>query len=499
MQQLKQNPTVKASLSGDASHFAESSRPLLSTVYTGSPNSASSVPPPLDLPSSVPIRQSAILPSKLSPNLIPNNSFKAIPMVTLGSHSPLVSPFTASSLDVNPVVPLIMDKPVSVPYQTISQSMPSAVGSSSPVHGKTPIPSLLTPGQLLQPGSTGHSSSHMQTATALIEIDSVHGEASMSSLLTSGLLMKPGSTGHSPSHLQAAHKEVVAIQSSSSESMSSDSENVMDLEEKLPPPSAEKLNGAALHTCHSNKRPAQRKGKMLTRTAAYTNHSKTSEARERGNLPNQAAICSHHTYRGSTRGRASTVTFHPCKSNRGHSWGRENGPNKDAVYPRRIDGSRGQRRGTQVSPTTTKFTEDFDFEAMNEKFNKEKIWGHLGRTNISRLEDKEGDEKANDVEEDDVDQDGLPKFDPKLVYVKDDFFDSISCNSLHRGLGRGRVKLSEQRKVDIETFGEILRQRRGCSSWGRPGRGVQSRGSHRGRGYGYTGRGRELAVWSRVT
>ena len=75
----------------------------------------------------------------------------------------------------------------------------------------------------------------------------------------------------------------------------------------------------------------------------------------------------------------------------------------------------------QVSPTTTKFTEDFDFEAMNEKFNKKKIWGHLGKTNISRLEDKEGDEKANDandVEEDDVDEDGLPNFDPKVKLLE---------------------------------------------------------------------------------
>ncbi|XP_057474012.1 protein decapping 5-like [Actinidia eriantha] len=609
MQQQKQNPTVKASLPGDASHFAESSRPLLSTVYTGLPNTASNVPPPSDLPSSVPIRQSATLPSKLSPNLMPDNSFNALPTLTLGSHSPLVSPFTASSLDGNPVVPPIMEvqqdgNPVSVAYQTKSQSMPSTVGSFSPVHGETSIPSLLTPGQLLQPGSTEHSSSHMQTAPAHKEIDTVHGEASISCLLTSDRLMQPGSTGHSLSHLQTAHKEIVAIQSSSSESMSSDSENAMDLAEKLPSTSAEKLNGASLHTHHSNKHPGQRKGKTLTGTAVCANHSKRNQARERGNWPNQAATCSHRIHRGNTRRRASMANgapFHPCKSNRGHSRGRENGPNKkDAIYTRHSDGSCGwqeelrvilallkflwtsaiqiahglswssllrpewlvgfvgrQRKDRKrsvhllkynihfswhtlnlrgkiltfpffstntliqtqlegikvsvtmlkpaclnVSPTTTKFTEDFDFEAMNEKFNKAKIWGHLGKTNKSILQDKKGHEKANDandVEDDDFDKDGLPKFDAKPVYVKDDFFDSISCNSLYRGSGRGRAKFSEQRKIDIETFGEIPRQRRGRSCWGRPGRGGQSRGSHRGRGYGYAGRGRELTVWSRVT
>ena len=74
----------------------------------------------------------------------------------------------------------------------------------------------------------------------------------------------------------------------------------------------------------------------------------------------------------------------------------------------------------QVSPATTKFTEDFDFEAMNEKFNKAKIWGHLGKTNKSRLQDKKGYEKANDVEEDDVDEDRLPKFDAKVRLLAND-------------------------------------------------------------------------------
>ncbi|PSR96567.1 Protein decapping like [Actinidia chinensis var. chinensis] len=373
----------------------------------------------------------------------------------------------------------------------------------------------------------------MQTAPAHKEIDTVYGVASISCLLTSDRLMQPGSTGHSLSHLQTAHKEIVAIQSSSSESMSSDSENAMDLAEKLPSTSAEKLNGASLHTHHSNKHPGQRKGKTLTGTTVCANHCKRNQARERGNWPNQAATCSHHIHRGNTRGRASRANgapFHPCKSNRGHSRGSENGPNKkDAIYTRHSDGSCGWRRGTQISPTTTKFTEDFDFEAMNEKFNKAKIWGHLGKTNKSRLQVKKGYEKANDandvedddldkdglpkfdakvrllandandVEEDDLDEAGLPKFDLKPVYVKSDFFDSISCNSLNRGSGRGRAKLSEQRKIDTETFGEIPRQQRGPSCWGRPGRGGQSRGSHRGRGYGYAGRGRELAGWSRLT
>lgn len=44
----------------------------------------------------------------------------------------------------------------------------------------------------------------------------------------------------------------------------------------------------------------------------------------------------------------------------------------------------------------------------------------------------------------------------KPVYVKDDFFDSLSCNTIDNGGRNGRVKFSEQRKIDTEVLTETL-------------------------------------------
>eukprot|EP00252_Welwitschia_mirabilis_P001698 TRINITY_DN1161_c0_g1_i1.p1 TRINITY_DN1161_c0_g1~~TRINITY_DN1161_c0_g1_i1.p1 ORF type:complete len:602 (-),score=145.00 TRINITY_DN1161_c0_g1_i1:531-2336(-) len=144
---------------------------------------------------------------------------------------------------------------------------------------------------------------------------------------------------------------------------------------------------------------------------------------------------------------------------------------------------RGMDRGGRYAPT--QFTEDFDFTAMNEKFNKDEVWGHLGKNEIR---DKEDDGEENLVEKNSEEDDiGHPSV-PKPVYVKDDFFDTLSCDALDRS--RNERKFSEQRRIDTETFGSLTRSRPS-----RGGRGSGYRGNFRGsyyggRGNGYGSRGR---------
>ncbi|XP_054809981.1 protein decapping 5-like [Prosopis cineraria] len=151
---------------------------------------------------------------------------------------------------------------------------------------------------------------------------------------------------------------------------------------------------------------------------------------------------------------------------------------------------RGRGRGTGGPRPVTKFTEDFDFTAMNEKFNKDEVWGHLGKTNKSHSKEKDGEENVSDVDDG---QDGYngeeSKVEVKAVYNKDDFFDTLSCNSLDHDQHNGRTRYSEQIKIDTETFGDFMRHRGGRGGRGLL-RGGRFRGGYYGRGYGYTPRGR---------
>lgn len=147
-----------------------------------------------------------------------------------------------------------------------------------------------------------------------------------------------------------------------------------------------------------------------------------------------------------------------------------------------------QKPSEQILHGAVQFIEDFDFIAMNEKFNKDEVWGQLGKgESKDNLEDREEREIANEnTEERSLGQSSISfqVSSRKPTYTKDDFFDSISCDALDRGGRSERTKFSEQRKIDTQTFGHYsLRSRMGHEGRGNHG--------YRGniKGYHYSGRG----------
>ncbi|GLJ21576.1 hypothetical protein SUGI_0400480 [Cryptomeria japonica] len=157
---------------------------------------------------------------------------------------------------------------------------------------------------------------------------------------------------------------------------------------------------------------------------------------------------------------------------------------------------RGRARSGGISHGAVQFTEDFDFIGMNEKFNKDEVWGQLGKgESKDKLENGEEEEPVNENAEEDgtlgQSSRSVPDSSRKPVYSKDDFFDSLSCDALDRG---GRSRFSEQRKIDTQTFGSSSLR----SHMGRGGRNSGYRGSFRGsyyggRGNGFGGRGNGYA------
>ncbi|PNY01598.1 LSM14-like protein, partial [Trifolium pratense] len=370
MQQPLHFPNFSPSLPTGPSNFPEFPSAFL-PVGTSSPNITSTSAPPLNL-------STTILPSAPPATLVPE-TFQvsapnktptvSLPAVTLSANFSSLAPFSNGGPDISAAAPLA-NKPnassgPSLSYQTVpKQTTPSIVGSSNTIRTEPPVPSLVTPAQLLQSGQTVVASS------------------------------KP---------LQTAHKDVEVVQVSSA---SPPEPSVPVTAESQPP------------ILPLPVRPTQRPGGASTQTP-------------------------HHGYGYRGRGRGG----------------------------RGIGGFRPSER----------FTEDFDFTAMNEKFKKDEVWGHLGKSNK-----KDGEENASDEDGGQDEDDGdVPNLEVKPVYNKDDFFDSLSCNSLNNDPQNGRIRYSEQIKMDTETFGDFTRNRGG---WG--GRGPwRGGGGGRGRGGGYYGRG----------
>nr|KYP53061.1 hypothetical protein KK1_025063 [Cajanus cajan] len=272
MQQPMQFPNFSPALPTGPSNLPELPSSLL-PMGTSSAGITSTSIPSSNLASTLPPAPSATLAPETLQGSVPNRtSTVSLPAVTLAANLPSVTP---SGPDISALAPLINKSSVisgsSLPYQTLSQMTPAImtpaiVGSSNSTRIETPVPSLVTPGQLLQSGPTVASSS--QTS-------------------------------------QTPHKDVEVVQVSST----------------LPPETSVPVSADTqppILPLPVTSRPSQRLG--------------------------GASIQPHHGYgyRGRGRGRG-------------------------------IGGLRPVER----------FTEDFDFMAMNEKFKKDEVWGHLGKSNKS--------------------------------------------------------------------------------------------------------------------
>ncbi|KAA6424691.1 MAG: hypothetical protein FRX49_05358 [Trebouxia sp. A1-2] len=161
-------------------------------------------------------------------------------------------------------------------------------------------------------------------------------------------------------------------------------------------------------------------------------------------------------------------------------------------------GGRGRGRAPPRAPPVTVPNEDFDFEEMMKKFNKQaalkaptaqpyasKVLDDFkGSEGEMRKTDCFGETRLVPLEAESKPEQPKPAEKPTF---EDDFFDSISSDATER-LARedGRGRFAEQRKIDMETFGGagMARRHQGGRGGYRGGRG-QQQGQGQGQSQGY--------------
>ncbi|KAK8626323.1 hypothetical protein V6N13_133974 [Hibiscus sabdariffa] len=113
--------------------------------------------------------------------------------------------------------------------------------------------------------------------------------------------------------------------------------------------------------------------------------------------------------------------------------------------------------GFSYSPSvnSASFTEEFDFEAKNENFKKVELWGYFGKE--KQKDEAEGirDDVSGQSLVDKQPLGILSKFDPKPAYMKDEFYDTISCNSQSRGSRNDQNHFYERLKLESENSGNF--------------------------------------------
>ncbi|KAL0905703.1 hypothetical protein M5K25_024143 [Dendrobium thyrsiflorum] len=171
-------------------------------------------------------------------------------------------------------------------------------------------------------------------------------------------------------------------------------------------------------------------------------------------------------------------------------------PNEASSYAYYYDSSQsdGRGRGNAFSEPVTSFSEDFDFNAMNEKFNKAEIWGRLGKGEaLIEYHDRGQSSNVNVIQE----EEKSLNLEIQPAYSKDDFFDNLFPYTYEPRTPSGRFRVPEQLNVNLEDFDDFPRPRsnRGGGRHFRRGNGDHWRGSNYDRGKGSNTRGRGSRPW----
>ncbi|KAI7738820.1 hypothetical protein M8C21_029272 [Ambrosia artemisiifolia] len=422
-----QYPSFTASLPGGppnpSDYFTSSSSFATSTSLLTStlPSGLPPVPSLLSSTEPLPAFMQTKVPNSVGPT--------AMPPVSLSSSTPTTSP------DMNVTIPPVSNK-------------------TNGLSGASSTPSLVTPGQLLQSGAQAIHKDVEQAAPAPAPSSGPSAPAPSSRPSAPA----PSSGPSVPAPLSGLSAPA-PLSGPSAPAPSSG-------------PSAPASSSGPLASAPTPK-PASTPASAPTSTPAPAPAAAPAPAPKPAPSSEPSAPVSDPTETQPPILPLPTQTGNPAKTNGGHYQNRNS-------YRGRERG-----RGSGASRPVMKFTEEFDFTAMNEKFNKDEVWGTLGKTKKST---------SNESDEDDFEDENnafaLPKIDVKPVYSKDDFFDTLSCNT-NDNQNNGRTRFSEQMKLDTETFGEFSRYRGGGRGGRGPNRGGRSRGGgYHGRGYGYVNRAR---------
>lgn len=434
---MQQYPVNSASITSITSNFSAlpfsvSTESLLPPVGTGTLN------PILMSPA-----QSSALFSASSTTLTSNKALtQALPTAALSSNLPLASPLD-SVLDRSTFSTSVPDKFENVTGSSMSYNagfkpQPSDAGTSGSLLNKGSAPLLVTPNQLLQPGPTANGLLRPGPTENGLLLPGPTQNGLLQPLPTRNQVLQSGSMPNQD--LQLGHTPIHVVQPALTSS-----------QVFQPLPKSNQLLQPGI-------------------TASSSNYSSESAQKD------VEVVQVPSTELPLTTPRETQAPILPLPSP--HD-GKVNGHHSYARYNNR--GGRDRPRGHGGSSHVTRFTEEFDFTASNEKFKKDEIWGDLGKGNKTR-------EGQGSQDEDHARTSNLVH---KPVYVKDDFFDSLSCNVSDRGSKNGRTNFSEQRKLDVETFGNYARHRggHGHSHAGRGyghgyNRGARGYGSNNGHGYG---------------